>query len=377
MKPYKYVIELTDEEREALQCLIRSGKTERRIADRARIILWADEGVAIDESAYRLGCHRSTVIYWWARFLERRSEGIPTCLQDLPRSGRPLTFSPQQVAQAKAVACERPSQLGLPLSRFSISEVRNWIVGEEIVEAVSLSTVWRWLHQDAIRPWFYHSWLFPRDPRFLEKAGPVLDLYQGLWQGESLEPNDYVISADEKSQLQALGRPAPTLAPIAQQVGHFEYEYIRGGALAYLAALDVFSGQVFGRVDKTTGVEPFNKLVHLVMRQEPYAQAKHVFWIVDNGSSHHPNTFPARLQTMYPNAIAVMLPVHASWLNQIELYFSILQRKALTPNDLPTLQALAERILGFQERYDRTAKPFRWNFTRNDLKQRMKQLDDP
>jgi transposase len=254
MKPYKYVIELTDEEREALQCLIRSGKTERRIADRARIILWADEGVAIDESAYRLGCHRSTVIYWWARFLERRSEGIPTCLQDLPRSGRPLTFSPQQVAQAKAVACERPSQLGLPLSRFSISEVRNWIVGEEIVEAVSLSTVWRWLHQDAIRPWFYHSWLFPRDPRFLEKAGPVLDLYQGLWQGESLEPNDYVISADEKSQLQALGRPAPTLAPIAQQVGHFEYEYIRGGALAYLAALNVFSGQVFGRVDKTTGV---------------------------------------------------------------------------------------------------------------------------
>ena len=274
------------------------------------------------------------------------------------------------------MACERPIQLGLPLSRFSIAEVRDWIVGEDLVEVVSLSTVWRWLHQDAIRPWFYHSWLFPRDPHFLEKASPVLDLYQGLWQGQSLGPRDYVISADEKSQLQALGRPAPTLAPTAEEVGRFEYEYSRGGTMVYLAALDVFSGQVFRRVDQTTGIEPFNKLAHLVMGQEPYAKANRVFWIVDNGSSHHPNTFPAPLQSMYPNVMAVMLPVHASWLNQIELYFSILQRKALTPNDLPTLQAVAERVLGFQERYNRAANPFRWNFTRDDLKQRMAQIDD-
>jgi len=94
MKPYKYVIELTDEEGETLQRLVRSGKTERRIADRSRIILWADEGVTIDESAYRLGCHRDTIIYWRARFLKQRSKGIPVCLQDLPRSGRPPTFSP-------------------------------------------------------------------------------------------------------------------------------------------------------------------------------------------------------------------------------------------------------------------------------------------
>lgn len=267
--------------------------------------------------------------------------------------------------------------MGLPLSRFSVAEVRDWIIDEHIVEEVSLSTVWRWLHEDAIRPWFYHSWLFPRDPQFLEKAGPVLDLYQGLWQGQPLGPNDYVISADEKSQLQALGRPTPTLAPIPGQVGRFEHEYIRGGTIAYLAALDVFSGWVFGRTDETTGIEPFNKLVHLVMQQEPYAQADRVFWIVDNGPSHHPNTFPARLQAMYPNAIAVMLPTHASWLNQIELYFSILQRKALTPNDLATPQAVAERVLGFQERYDLTAKPFRWNFTRDDLKQRMEQIGYP
>jgi len=287
--------------------------------------------------------------------------------------GRGL-FPPQQVAQMKAVACERPTQLGLPLSRFSIAEVRSWIVDEQIVEAVSLSTVWRWLHQDALRPWFYRPWLFPRDPHFLEKAGPVIDLYHGLWQGQPLGPGDYVISADEKSQLQALGRPAPTVAPLPGHVGRFEYGYIRGGTIVYLAAFDVFSGRVFGRVDETTGIEPFNKLVHLVMEQEPYAKANRVFWIVDNGPSHHPNTFPSRLHAMYPNAIAVMVPIHASWLNQIELYFTILQRKALKPNDLPTTQALVKRILGFQERYNRTAKPFRWNFTRDALEERMKQV---
>jgi hypothetical protein len=284
-------------------------------------------------------------------------------------------FPPQEVAAAKAVACERPAVLELPLSRFSTAEIRQWMLDERVVTAVSLATVWRWLHQDAIRPWFYHAWLFPRDPQFLEKAGPVLDLYHRLWQNEPLGPNDYVISADEKSQLQALGRSALTLAPLANKEGLFEFEYIRGGTVAYLAALDVFSGQIFGRVDTTTGIVPFNELVHLVMQREPYTSANRVFWIVDNGSSHHPSTFPARLQSLYPNATAVMLPVHASWLNQIELYFSILQRKALTPNDLATPAAMAERILGFENRYNRNAKPFHWKFTRAALEERMQRLE--
>ena len=248
--------------------------------------------------------------------------------------------------------------MGLPLSRFSIAEVQAWIVAEQVVRSVSVSTVWRWLHEDAIRPWFYRCWLFPRDPQFLVKASPVLDLYQRLWQGQPLGAHDYVISADEKTQLQALGRLSPTRPPKPESLGRFEFEYDRNGTLAYLAALDVFNGKVCGRIDQTTGIVPFNKLVHLVMKQDPYASAQRVFWIVDNGSSHHPSTFPERLKAMYPNAVAVMLPYHASGLNQIELYFSILQRKALTPNDLATPQLLAERIIGFQEHYNLTAKPF-------------------
>lgn len=283
-------------------------------------------------------------------------------------------FPPQEIAQAKAVACERPALLKLPLSRFSLAEVRAWLLEEQVVSTVSVTTVWRWLSQDAIRPWYYRSWLFPRDPQFVAKAGVVLDLYQGWWQGRPLGPDDYVLSADEKSQLQVLGRPAATLAPIRDEIGRYEYEYIRGGTVAYLAAVDVFRGQVFGRVDTTTGIEPFNRLVHQVMRQEPYASARRVFWLVDNGASHHPSTFPARLRDLYPNATAVMLPFHASWLNQIELYFSILQRKALTPNDLATKEAMIDRLLGFEHRYNRSAKPFHWKFTRADLEERVKRL---
>lgn len=279
------------------------------------------------------------------------------------------------MVQAKAVACARPAELGLPLSRFSLAEVLAWLIEEEIVTSVSAATLWRWLRLDALRPWFYRSWMFPRDPLFLEKAGPVLDLYHGSWEGRPLGPRDYVFSADEKTQIQALGRQSPVQAPASGQVGRYDSEYIRGGTLAYLAALNVFSGRVWGRTDETTGIKPFGCLVDMVMQQEPFASAERVFWIVDNGPSHHPSTFPARLKTWYPNAIAVHLPFHASWLNQIELYFSILQRKALTPNDLATPHAVSKRILGFQDHYNHTAKPFRWNYTRDDLTKRMRQLE--
>src|SRR3989304_4151368 len=103
------------------------------------------------------------------------------------------------------------------------------------------------------------------------------------------------------------------------------------------------------------------------MSQPPYTEARRVFWIVDNGSAHRGPRSVARLQERYPNLVLVNGPVHASWLNQIEIYFSILQRKALTPNDFPSLQVLEERIIGFQHHYERIAKPFQWKFTREDL----------
>ena len=146
-----------------------------------------------------------------------------------------------------------------------------------------------------------------------------------------------------------------------------EFEYRRGGTLAYLAAWDVDHARIFGRCEPKTGIEPFGRLVEQVMTSEPYASAKTVFWIVDNGSSHAGKTSIARMHDAYPNARLIHLPVHASWLNQIEIFFSILQPKALTPNDFADLDALAARIQAFEYHYRQIAKPFDWTFTRTKL----------
>lgn len=276
------------------------------------------------------------------------------------------------MAEIKAIACQLPVERGIPLSRFSLEEILQEV--SESGLSISKSAVWRILKQDAIRPWFHRSWISVKDPLFLERASPVLDLYHGLWDGEPLGPNDYVLSADEKSQLQILEREFATAPPAPGEPIHCETDYKRHGTVAYLAALDVQTGTVFGRVDETTGIEPFQGLVDLVMKQEPYASADRVFWILDNGSSHHPSTSPERLREAYHNAIAVHLPIHASWLNQIEIYFSILQRKALTPNDLGLRQLMEDRILGFQARYNKTSRPFNWRFTKTDLEERLRSI---
>lgn len=146
-----------------------------------------------------------------------------------------------------------------------------------------------------------------------------------------------------------------------------EHEYKRCGAWAYLAALDVHRAKVFGRGERKSGIAPFDRLVAQVMRQPPYNQARRVFWILDNGSSHRGERCVTRLSEKYKNLVVVHGPVHASWLNQIEIYFSILQRKALTPNDFPSLKAVEEQLIRFQSYYETIARPFEWKFTRRDL----------
>ena len=276
--------------------------------------------------------------------------------------------------QVKAIACELPKESGQPLSRYRREDLVQEVSRRGIVAKISGRTIWRWLDEDAIRPWQHRSWIFPRDPNFQTKAQRVLDLYQGLWQDQPLGANDYVISADEKTSIQARIRLHPTLPPLPKEAMRVEFEYERGGALAYLAAWDVRRAKVFGRCESTTGIKPFDRLVQQVMEQEPYRSAQRVFWIVDNGSSHRGAAAVKRLQGAYSNITLVHLPVHASWLNQVEIYFSVIQRKVLTPNDFTSLREVSQRLLAFQNLYERTAKPFEWKFTRADLQDLMKRL---
>lgn len=281
------------------------------------------------------------------------------------------------VVTVKALACERPTRVACPLARWSVSELAAEAHRSGLVASISGSTIWRWLQEDAIRPWFHRSWLFPRDPAFAAKAGRILDLYERVWEGQPLRADEFVISADEKTSIQARRRCHATQLPRAGTAMRVEHEYERTGAWAYLAALDVHRARVFGRCEATTGIAPFDRLVAQVMSTPPYHAARRVFWVVDNGSSHQGARAIDRLQRHYPTLVLVHGPVHASWLNQIEIYFSMVQRKVLTPNDFDSLAAVQDRLLSFQRHYEAVAKPFEWTFTRRDLAQLLTKLATP
>jgi len=153
-----------------------------------------------------------------------------------------------------------------------------------------------------------------------------------------------------------------------------EHEYERRGAWAYLAAWDVRRAKVFGRCEAQSGIAPFDRLVDQIMRQSPCRAVRRVFLMVDNGSSHRGQKAVQRLQNRYPNLTVVHGPVHASWLNQIEIYFSILQQKVLTPNDFLSRAAVAGRLAQFERHYETIAQPFQWRFTRRDLNQWLAKL---
>ncbi|MGI8974161.1 MAG: IS630 family transposase [Gaiella sp.] len=267
------------------------------------------------------------------------------------------------------MACALPAEQGVPLSRWSATELAREAVGRGIVEQISGVTVWRWLSQDAIKPWQHRSWIFPRDPRFADRAGPILDLYQGRWEGELLHPGDYVICADEKPSIQARKRIAKTLAAAPGEGPKVEHEYERMGALCYLAAWDARRAKLFDRCAPKDGIEPFDALIDQFMSEHPYKQAQRIFLVVDNGSAHRGKRSIDRLQGAWPNLIVVHTPIHASWLNQAEIYFSIVQRKVVTPNDFADLATLEAHLLAFGRRYEQIAAPFQWKFTRADLHQ--------
>jgi hypothetical protein len=250
---------------------------------------------------------------------------------------------------------------------LSVADVARQAVRSGLVARISDSTVWRWLHEDAIRPWQHRCWIFPRDPQFQAKAARILDLYARIWQGRALREDEFVVSTDEKTSIQTRVRIHPSLPTSAGKPLRVEHEYKRAGAWAYLAALDVHRAKLFGRCEPTTGIAPFSRLVDQVMNQPPYNEARTVFWIMDNGSSHRGQSSVRRLTQAYPRLVPVHGPVHASWLNQIEIYFSIVQRKVLTPNDFPYLEAVAERLSDFERYYESIAQPFEWRFTRADL----------
>src|SRR5262245_35051641 len=265
--------------------------------------------VGHEEAGQRVGLSGRQVRRW-----RRRWAAGDFTVTDASGRGPKADLSPLDRALVKAVACELVAETKQPLSRQSLAHItaraRN-----ALGTPISRSTVWRILHRDAIKPWRYKYWIFPRDPYFAQKAGPILDLYAGTWQGQPLGPKDHILSADEKTSIQARIRCHPSLPPAPGRPAYIENEYKRGGALQYLAAWDVRQGYVMGRCESKTGIVPFGRLVKQVLTEEPYRSGKRLFWIVDNGSSHRGEAAKKRLRQVDPRIILVHTPVHASWLN--------------------------------------------------------------
>src|SRR6516162_11266473 len=350
-------------ERKTLNKRVRGAKTAYRDRLRAQIVLAAARGRDNARIAADLQVTVDTVRKWRGRFAGRGLAG----LADLPRCGRPRRISELTRAAVVALACQLPAATGIPLSRWTGPELLAEVTRAGAADELSASSVLRILAEHPVKPWQYRSWISPRDPDFAAKAAVILDLYQGFYQGTRLQPGDRILSVDAKPSIQARGRCRPTIPAARGTPVRVEHEYVRHGALALLAALDVHTGKVFAATPPATGIAPFMGLIGQVMSRPEYKDAPRVFVIVDNGSDHRGQAAADRLRDAYPNAILIHTPVHASWLNQVEVVFSIIQKKVLTPNDFPGTGTLSYALLAFVNRYNLTARPFNWKFSAKDL----------
>jgi len=371
--PRAVPVTLAAAERKTLKERACGAKTAYRDRLRAQIVLAAARGRDNARIAADLRITVDTVRKWRGRFAGRGLDG----LTDLHRSGRPRRISELTRAAVVALACQLPAATGVPLSRWTGPELLAEVTRAGAGDELSASSVLRILAEHPVKPWQYRSWISPRAPDFQAKAAVILDLYQGFYQGKRLRPGDRILSVDAKPSIQARGRCRPTAPAAPGKPVRAEHEYVRHGALALLAALDVRTGKVVASTPETTGIAPFMDLIGQVMSQPEYKDAPRVFVIVDNGSDHRGEAAISRLRNAHPNAIMIHTPVHASWLNQAEIFFSIIQKKVITPNDFASTGHLSQTLLAFADRYNLTARAFNWKFTAADLARLLDRISTP
>jgi len=275
------------------------------------------------------------------------------------------------------VACSSPREQEVPLARWSNAEIARRLVYLGVVACIAASTVGRWLRAEKIRPWRYHSWQHILDPEaFLERARPVLRLYERA--KTLLTKGIWVVCVDEKTSIQARQRtPAPDPAVPGHPM-HVEHRYERKGALHLFAGLSVADGQVYGQCHTRKRFVDFQAFLLRVIIPEALRRGVHsLSLILDNGTTHAPKQLETWLQAQvqsqgWPLTIDVYwLPTNASWLDQIEIWFSILQRKLLKPNHFESLDDLEQSVLDFIDYRNQTAKPIQWSYTVEKLEKKL------
>ena len=355
---------------EQAEQLVRQRPIPYHLRQRATLVLRLHHQPLLShtQAGAQVQLHPNSVRLW-----RRRWANGHFSLEDEAGRGVSPGFPRRDAVIVKAIACEAVAQTQLPLRRLSLADLATQ-ASTALGQPISCTTVGRILDAEAIQPWRYEYWRFPRDPQFAEQAGRVLDLDAGLWHGQPLGPHDSMIRAAEKTSRQARRRCHPSWRPAPGRKSRVEHEYDGGGARQYLAAWDGQRGYIMGRCEPSPGIEPFGRLVSQVMEQEPYRSAERVFWVVDNGSSHRGHTAVCRLCNADANAMLVHTPVHASWLNQVEISFSIVQRTVLTPNDFASVEAVEQRLRRYEALSNQQPRPFAWQFPRATLAECLKRL---
>jgi putative transposase len=336
-------MDLTPQEREELDRIVRADTSEQRAVLRARIILLADEMLSTQEIMNMLGVSKPVVVKWRSRFVEHRLDG----LRDASGRGRPRTHGPDIRLKIATEACRPPEGS----THWSARDLAKHIGG------VSHVTVHRVLAAEKIKPHLQEMWLNSQDPDFEAKQAEIIGLY--------LDPpeNALVLCVDEKTGVQALGRKAPDKPVRPGTAARREFEYVRHGTKSLLAALAVHEGTVTGSCyDRHSNAE-FLDFLRILDCTYPSGE---LHLIVDNLSVHkHENV--RRWLESHPRIKLHFTPTHASWLNQIEIWFSILSRKLLKRGIFNSTNELVAAILDYIERYNQTAQPFRWTYTGDPL----------
>jgi transposase len=343
-------LSVSDADRVVLEERVRARTVDARDHQRARLVLLAADGESNRAIGDKVGMHYNQVAVWRRRYAELGVAG----LDDEARSGRPVVYDHDDVLQMVHLVTTDPPD---GQARWTCDLVAARMHADGV--PISASQVWRIFDGLDLKPWQTQSWLTSHDPQFWERAADVCGLY--------LDPptNAVVWSVDEKSGMQAKSRVHPTRPAIPGTPVRREFEYRRHGTAVLFAGLNVHAGNIAGWVCDSTRADNFVAFLGDLVDQTPAGLELHC--IVDNLSAHSTPAVEAFLDE-HTQVFLHHTPTHASWLNQIELFFSILQRRLLRYGEFDSVDHLADRVIEFINTYNRAARPFRWTYDGRPLK---------
>ena len=384
----KYRVNLTVYEFKELEAIIRKHNTNQAVLQRAKIILLANgECKRNKDIMAELHIHSADITKWTKRWIDRAQDTVLERLSDLPRPGAPDTFTPEQICQMVAMVCENPETYGRPISHWSQDELADEMIKQKIVNTISQSQVCRILKQMNLQPHRIRYWLNSKpDEKKEERIADICQVYF-----DAIKKKDEIMfSTDEMTGIQALETIAPDLPMAPGKPQAREFEYKRHGTQTLIAAINIATGKIQADCGDTRTEEDFTNFIKRLVKENPDYKVHH--FVCDQLNTHKSESLvrfvsehcqldvelgikgkTGLLQTMQTredflcntehSIVFHYTPKHASWMNQIEIWFGILSKKLIKRGNFPSKENLKTRILNFIDYFNQTmAKPFKWTY---------------